>query len=123
MKDTCINFSLLQLGLCMFEFKDKAYVPKCYNIYLKNNTATKGVNNCVISQVDCLDFLARNKMDLGRVFSKGITNTRLADKAFVEKKCKEGIQELPKEYIFLAQQDQIVVDNLISKLTEFKNGN
>lgn len=122
MKDTCINFSLLQLGLCMFSFKDKAYVPHCYNIYIKNNTGRPGVNNCALSQIECLDFLARNKMDLGRVFSRGIESVRMREREFVERKCKEGIQEAPKEYVFLAQKDQGVLEEVVGRLTEFRGG-
>jgi|JI6StandDraft_1071083.scaffolds.fasta_scaffold40976_6 hypothetical protein len=81
MKDTCINFCLLQLGLCMFRWRDGKYVPACYNFYIKNNTANgRKANNILMAQVDCLDFLSRNKMDFKRVFHRGITSTRLSEK-------------------------------------------
>lgn len=81
MKDTCINFSLLQIGLCMFHWKDGKYEPSCYNFYLKHNTGDgRRTNNVMMTQVDCLDFLSRNKMDWNRVFHLGITSSRLSEK-------------------------------------------
>lgn len=121
MKDTCINFSLLQLGLCMFRWQEGQYVPTCYNFYLKNNTANgRKANNLMMSQVDCLEFLSKNKMDWKRLFHHGITSTRLSEKATIERKCREGIEEPPKEYVFLQMQDQLTVQEIMAKIAEFK---
>jgi len=65
----------------MFRWRDGKYVPACYNFYIKNNTANgRKANNILMAQVDCLDFLSRNKMDFKRVFHRGITSTRLSEK-------------------------------------------
>lgn len=74
---------MLQLGLCMFVWRGGKYVPTCYNFYVKGNTASDRANNVMMGQVDCLDFLARNKMDFKRVFHGGITSTQLSQKALV----------------------------------------
>jgi hypothetical protein len=75
-KETALNFNLLQLGLTLFHFSNGEYYPKSYNFYV-SGAQRKGFNKVILSEWESLAFLARNGMDFNQAFTYGIDFKRI----------------------------------------------
>ena len=75
-KETALNFNLLQLGLTLFHYHDGEYYPKAYNFYV-SGAARSGFNKIIVAEWESMAFLARNGMDFSNAFKYGIDYRRL----------------------------------------------
>ena len=70
-KETALNFNLLQLGITLFHYENGEYFPKVYNFYVsapdKNN-----FNKVFLAEWESMAFLSQNNMNFNQAFEYGI---------------------------------------------------
>lgn len=78
-KETALNFNLLQLGITLFHYEGGEYFPKSYNFYVAANHKPN-FNKVFLSEWESMKFLTNNNMDFKQVFKYGIPYKRINEK-------------------------------------------
>jgi len=119
MKHTCINFKMLQFGLCTFKWDEitKKYIARPFNFYVykKHGRSQHGVH--IVSN-DAMAFLADQDMDFRRVFSRGINYHRIMEGPPVMSQSRDFMR-VPKNGTFLSSETEKSMKVLLAHVKKF----
>ena len=119
-KETALNFNLLQLGITAYIFEDGHYHPKPYNIRVSAHPRA-GYNQLIVAEWDSLSFLARNGMHFGKTFRDGIEPKRInPQKRPRDTQYRHPVAQRPQT--FYAEEDRKVIKRIEAQLKGAKKG-
>lgn len=114
LKVACERFWPCQLGICTFKYdsEQRKFVAEPYSIYLLPFERYTPLS----AQASCMQFLAENKFDLVKLFTKGVSYCRESDFEDEFRKLNEVC-----EVSLLSDERQSCMDSIMQMIKDFIN--
>ncbi|XP_071507628.1 LOW QUALITY PROTEIN: poly(A)-specific ribonuclease PARN-like [Diadema antillarum] len=142
LKNSCMDFLLIQLGICIFKFdrQKRGYAAHPFNFYVFPRPATRQApDQRFLCQSSSIDFLVSHGFDFNKVFYKGIGYLSAVDRDRV----KELIVQRHSQYegnvsllsdtspnfssptvvkrpVEVPEEHKVFIDDVITQVQEFK---